>query len=153
MDKLHHNSKLIKPFTINVTEETLEDILARVRSFPWAIMAELDGWDHCTNLDYKEKFCNYWIGEYSWRQQEVAINRLNHFGAPVDSLNIHFIHKKGSGLSPMLLIISHGWPRIVLELLELVELLANPEHFGDQMEDAFDVIAPSSLGFGFSRNS
>jgi pimeloyl-ACP methyl ester carboxylesterase len=150
MDKLHHNSKLIKPFTINVTEETLEDILARVRSFPWAVMAELDGWDHGTNLDYMKKFCDYWVDEYSWRQQEAAINRLNHFVAPVDDLDIHFIHEKGSGLSPMPLIISHGWPGTVVEFLELVEPLAHPERFGGQVEDAFDVIAPSLPGFGFS---
>jgi microsomal epoxide hydrolase len=97
-----------------------------------------------------KKFCDYWVDEYSWRQQEAAINRLNHFVAPVDDLDIHFIHEKGSGLSPMPLIISHGWPGTVVEFLELVEPLAHPERFGGQVEDAFDVIAPSLPGFGFS---
>ena len=151
MDELHHNSKLIKPFNINIAEETIQDILARVRSFPWAAMAELNGWNHGTNLSYMKEFCAYWVDEYSWREQEVAINSLNHFVAPVDGLDIHFIHEKGSGLSPMPLIISHGWPGTVVEFLELVEPLAHPERFGGQVEDAFDVIAPSLPGFGFSE--
>jgi hypothetical protein len=83
-------------------------------------------------------------------QHEFTINRLNHFVAPVNDLDIHFIHKRGSGASPMPLNISHSWPGTVVEFLNFVEPLAHPEHFGGQAEDTFDGVASSLLGFGFS---
>jgi hypothetical protein len=65
MGKLYHGAKSIKPFTINVPEEILEQILVRVHNFRWAAMAKFDGWDRGTNLDYMKKFCTYWVDKYS----------------------------------------------------------------------------------------
>jgi len=67
MDELHQDLTPIKPFTINVPDKILEQFIARVRSFPWAAMVELDGWGHGTNLDYMKEFCAYWVDEYSWQ--------------------------------------------------------------------------------------
>ena len=78
------------------------------------------------------------------------INRFDHFTAPVDGIDLHFIHEKGSGANPKPLIISHGWPGSVVEFLDLIDLLAHPERYGGDVEDAFDVVAPSLPGFGFS---
>ncbi len=140
----------VRPFHLHVPDETLEHIRARVADFPWDRMAHLEGWEHGANLEYMKNLCAYWIDKFDWRKQETAINRLSHFVAPVDGIDIHFIHEKGSGPAPMPLIISHGWPGSIVEFLDFIEPLAHPESFGGKAEDAFDVIAPSLPGFGFS---
>lgn len=138
------------PFQIAVPDETLDRIRERVAAFPWDAMADLDGWEYGTNLAYMKELCAYWVEQFDWRKQEAAINRFSQFMAPVDGLDIHFIHEKGSGPNPMPILISHGWPGSVVEFLEIIEPLAHPERFGGDEADAFDVIAPSLPGFGFS---
>lgn len=113
-------------------------------------MPDDGGWAYGTNLDYMKELCRYWIDEFDWRQQEAAINRFSHFTAPVDGIELHFIHEKGSGPEPLPLIISHGWPGSIVEFLDIIEPLAHPERFGGSADDAFHVIAPSLPGFGFS---
>ncbi len=140
----------IQPFRINVPDETLEHIRARVAGYRWHEMPEDGGWDYGTNLDYMKAFCAYWVEEFDWRKQEATLNRFSHFVAPVEDIDIHFIHEKGSGPAPMPLIVSHGWPGSVAEFTNFIEPLAHPERFGGTAEDAFDVIAPSLPGFGFS---
>ncbi len=139
-----------RPFKVAVSDETLADIRRRVESFPWHEMPDDGGWGYGANLDYMKELCAYWLGEFDWRMQEVAINRFSHFIAPVDGIDIHFLHEKGSGPEPMPLLISHGWPGSIVEFMEIVEPLAHPERFGGRVEDAFDVIAPSLPGFGYS---
>ncbi len=140
----------VRPFKVEVPDAALADICARVAAFPWHEMPDDGGWDYGANLDYMKALCRYWLEEFDWRKQEAAINRFSHFKAPVDGIDIHFIHEKGSGLAPMPLILSHGWPGSIVEFLDFIEPLAHPERFGGKEEDAFDVIAPSLPGFGFS---
>ena len=113
-------------------------------------MPDDGGWAYGTNLAYMKEFCTYWVEQYDWRQHEAAINRFAHFKAPVHGVDMHFIHEKGSGPAPMPLLITHGWPGSVVEFMNIIEPLAHPERFGGSMDDAFDVIAPSLPGFGFS---
>jgi microsomal epoxide hydrolase len=143
----------VRPFRLDVPDETLERIRARVAGYPWHEMPDDGGWSYGTNLDYMKEFCAYWVEAFDWRKQEAAINRFSHFTAPVDGIDIHFIHEKGTrtkGAAPLPLIISHGWPGSVVEFLDIIEPLAHPERFGGTAEDAFDVVAPSLPGFGFS---
>jgi len=139
-----------KPFHLTVPDETLEGIYARVADYPWDEMVDLAGWTHGANLEYMKELCAYWVDEFDWREQEAAINRFEHFIAPIDGIDLHFIHEKGSGPAPMPLIVSHGWPGTVVEFLDFIAPLAHPERFGGNVEDAFDVVAPSLPGFGFS---
>ena len=139
-----------RPFEINVPEETLAEIRCRVEHFPWHEMPDDDGWAYGANLDYMKELCAYWLDEFDWRKQEARINSFNHFIAPADGIYIHFLREKGSGPDPKPLLISHGWPGSIVEFLEIVEPLAHPERFGGKIEDAFDVIAPSLPGFGYS---
>ncbi len=138
------------PFKVAVSDETLADIRRRVENFPWHEMPDDGGWAYGTNLDYMKELCAYWLEEFDWRKQEARINRFSHSIAPVDGIDVHFLYEKGSGPDPMPLLISHGWPGSIVEFLEIVEPLAHPERFGGKVEDAFDVIAPSLPGFGFS---
>ena len=141
---------MIRPFQIEVPVETLELIRRQVASYAWHEMPDDGGWAYGANLEYMKELCAYWLDEFDWRVQEAAINRFTHFIAPVDGIDLHFMHAKGSGPAPMPLIISHGWPGSIVEFLKIIEPLAHPERFGGSSEDAFDVIAPSLPGFGFS---
>jgi len=140
----------IRPFHIDVPAETLDRIYRRVAAYPWHEMPDDGGWSYGTNLDYLKEFCQYWLEEFDWRKQEARINQFSHHLAEVDGIDLHFIHEKGSGPAPMPLLISHGWPGSVVEFLDIIEPLAHPQRFGGSIEDAFDVIAPSLPGFGFS---
>ncbi len=140
----------IRPFHLHVPDETLDRIRTRVAEYPWHEMPEDGGWDYGTNLDYMKELCAYWLDAFDWRQHEAEINRFSHHLAEVDGIDLHFIHEKGSGPAPLPLIISHGWPGSVVEFLDIIEPLAHPERFGGSVDDAFDVIAPSLPGFGFS---
>ncbi len=139
-----------RPFRIAVPDETLEGIRARVADYPWHEMPDDGGWAYGANLDYMKELCAYWVNEFDWRRHEAAMNRFSHFTAPVEGIDLHFIHEKGSGDSPLALIMSHGWPGSVVEFLDIIEPLAHPERFGASVQDAFDVVAPSLPGFGFS---
>ncbi len=140
----------IRPFSIDVPDETLDRIRTRVAEYPWHEMPDDGGWAYGTNLDYMKEFCAYWVDEFDWRKHEAQINRFPHFMAEVDGIDLHFIHEKSSGSASMPLIISHGWPGSVVEFLDIIEPLAHPERFGGSADDAFDIIAPSLPGFGFS---
>ena len=140
----------IHPFTINIPDTTLTRIQQRISEYPWQEMPELDSWEYGTHCGYLRELCNYWVEEFDWRTHEQEINQFPHFKADVDGLEIHFIHERGSGDNPRPLLISHGWPGSVLEFKNIIEPLAHPERFGGKVEDAFDVIAPSLPGFGFS---
>jgi microsomal epoxide hydrolase len=139
-----------KPFRIHTPEEVLQRIRAKVAGYVWHEMPIDGGWGYGTNLDYMKELCAYWLEEFDWRAQEQNLNRFTHFTAPVEGIDLHFIHEKGSGPAPLPLLITHGWPGSVAEFVEIIEPLAHPERFGGDERDAFDVIAPSLPGFGFS---
>ena len=140
----------IHPFRVDVPDETLARIRAAVADYPWHEMPDDGGWAYGTNLGYMKELCAYWVDEYDWRRHEAAINRFAHFKTPAGGIDLHFIHEKGSGPAPMPLIISHGWPGSIVEFMNVIEPLAHPERFGGKVDDAFDVVAPSLPGFGFS---
>ena len=141
-----------QPFLLEVPEKTLQGIRQRVSEFPWAQQTapEDGGWEYGTNLKYLREFCDYWLTDYDWRKHEERINGFPHFIAEVDGIDLHYIREKGSGAAPMPLVISHGWPGSIVEFLDIIEPLAHPERSGASIDDAFDVIAPSLPGFGFS---
>jgi pimeloyl-ACP methyl ester carboxylesterase len=142
--------KNIQSFRIDVAEATLQQIRDRVAQYPWHEMPDDGGWDYGTNLDYLKQLCAYWVNEYDWRKHEADLNRFAHYRTEVDGVDLHFIREPGSGPAPMPLIISHGWPGSVVEFMDIIEPLAHPERFGGSVDDAFEVIAPSLPGFGFS---
>ena len=111
---------------------------------------QASGWDYGSNLDYLKSLVDYWRTGFDWRAQETLINSFSHFKAAVDGLDIHFIHERGKGPNPIPLVITHGWPSSFFEMHKIVPLLADPGSHGGDPADAFDVVAPSLPGFGFS---
>jgi len=141
---------MVKPFKVDISDQIIKDIYDKVKKYPWHEMPNDGGWEYGTNLDYMKEISKYWVSEFDWRKHEKEINKFPNFITKVDDIDIHFIHEKGSGSKPMPLLISHGWPGTIVEFLHIIEKLAHPERFGGKQEDAFDVIAPSLPGFGFS---
>ena len=101
---------MIKPFIVSVPDSTLEEIYNKIKNYPWKEMPNLDGWEYGSNLNYIKDFSKYWISNFDWKKQEAEINKFSNFITNVDDIDIHFIKEKGSGSSPMPLLILHGWP-------------------------------------------
>ena len=141
---------MIKPFKVKISEENLQNIYSKVKSYQWHEMPDNGGWEYGTNLGYMKDFCKYWITEFNWKKTEEKINKFNNFKTNIDGVDIHFIHEKGSGSNPKPLLLSHGWPGSIVEFLHIIDKLAHPEKFGGNKEDSFDVVVPSLPGFGFS---
>jgi pimeloyl-ACP methyl ester carboxylesterase len=144
---------MIKPFKIDIPDKVLEEVRLKVKNYPWHEMPDDGGWEYGTNLEYMKDISKYWVKDFNWRKHESELNNFSNYTTSVDEIDIHFIHEKGSGSKATPLLLMHGWPGSVLEFLHIIKKLAHPEKFGGNEEDAFDVIAPSLPGFGFSGRS
>ena len=141
---------ILKTFKIDVCQKDLNFIYKKVSEYPWHEMPSDGGWQFGTNIDFMKDLCKYWVEQFDWKRQEDKINSFDNFTAEVDGIEVHFIYERGSGSKPKPLIISHGWPGSIIEFIEIIDPLAHPERYGGNAEDAFDVIVPSLVGFGFS---
>ena len=141
---------ILKTFKIDVRQRDLNFIYKKVSEYPWHEMPSDGGWQFGANIDFMKDLCKYWVKQFDWKRQEDKINLFDNFTAEVDGIEVHFIYERGSGSKPKPLIISHGWPGSIIEFIEIIDPLAHPERYGGNAEDAFDVIVPSLVGFGFS---
>jgi pimeloyl-ACP methyl ester carboxylesterase len=141
----------VQPFKIAVDQSVLDDLKRRLANTRWPDEIPSSSWDYGCNLDYLTELVDYWRAGFDWRAQERKLNAFHHFKSKVDGLNIHFIHQQGQGPNPMPLVITHGWPSSFFEMSKIVPLLADPGRHGGDPADAFDVVAPSLPGFGFSE--
>ena len=141
---------ILKTFKIDVCLRDLNFIYKKVSEYPWHEMPSDGGWQFGANIDFMKDLCKYWVKQFDWKRQEDKINLFDNFTAEVDGIEVHFIYERGSGSKPKPLIISHGWPGSIIEFIEIIDPLAHPERYGGNAEDAFDVIVPSLVGFGFS---
>jgi epoxide hydrolase len=140
----------IVPFKIHVSDAALADLkqrLARTR-FPGEISGS--DWDYGTNLTYLKELVTYWRDRFDWRAAEARLNRFDQFTTKIDGLNVHFIHQRSKLPNAFPLVITHGWPGSVVEFTKIIGPLTDPTAHGGQAADAFDVIAMSLPGFGFS---
>ena len=140
----------VEPFKIEVPDSVLDDLKARLERTRWPDELPGVGWEYGSNMDYIKELVEYWKNDFDWRKQEALINGFSHFKAPVDGRQVHFIHEKGKGPNPLPLIITHGWPGTFFEMHKVIPLLSDPAAHGGDPADAFDVVAPSMPGYGFS---
>lgn len=143
----------VRPFEIAVDQAVLDDLQARLNLTRWPDEVAGSGWNYGSNLAYMKELVEYWRTGFDWRAQERQLNAFNHCQSRVDGLDIHFIHERGVGPAPMPLVITHGWPSCFFEMTKIIPLLADPGQHGGDPADAFDVVAPSLPGFGFSQAS
>jgi pimeloyl-ACP methyl ester carboxylesterase len=138
------------PYTIGVPEAVLDDLRDRLGRTRWPDELEGSGWDYGTNLNYLKELVEYWQHTFDWRAQEVKLNQFSHFRTDIDGLGIHFLHQRGKGPNPTPLILTHGWPDSFYRMYKLIPRLTDPESYGGDPADSFDIVVPSVPGFGFS---
>jgi pimeloyl-ACP methyl ester carboxylesterase len=143
----------VRPFTIQVPDEVLEDLRQRLGNTRFPDEIPGSGWDYGSNLDYLKELVQYWRTDFDWRAQEEKLNRFRHYKTNVDGLDIHFIHERGIGPNPMPLVMTHGWPSCFFEMTKIIPLLTDPGRHGGDPADAFDLVVPSLPGFGFSDHA
>ena len=140
-----------EPFTINVRQQVLERIRARVKDYRWfPAPAGGDPWAFGMSAEVMKDIQAYWLTRYDWRAAEAELNRWPHFIAGVDGLDIHFVHVVGEAGGKRPLLLTHGWPGSFYEFHEAIGPLAFPSQHGGKAEDAFDLVIPSLPGYGFS---
>jgi pimeloyl-ACP methyl ester carboxylesterase len=140
----------IRPFRIHVPDEDLADLRRRIAATRWPSAELVADRSQGVQLATIQELTRYWAAEYDWRKCEAKLNALPQFTTEIDGVAIHFIHVKSPHQNAMPLIITHGWPGSVIELLEVVGPLTNPTAHGGRAEDAFDLVLPSLPGYGFS---
>jgi pimeloyl-ACP methyl ester carboxylesterase len=140
----------VTPFQIEIADEILADLNARLVRTRLPDEVEGGGWDYGTSVAYVRELCHYWSTSFDWRARERSLNELPHFRALVDGLGVHFVHVRGNGPCPFPLVLTHGWPSSFFELVKLIPFLTDPSAHGADAADAFDVVIPSIPGYGFS---
>jgi pimeloyl-ACP methyl ester carboxylesterase len=141
----------IRPFRADVPERELEELRRRIDATRWPTRELVSDRSQGVQLAALRELARYWASEYDWRPCEARLNALPQFKTNIDGLDIHFIHVKSAHENALPLIMTHGWPGSVIELLETVGPLTDPTAHGGRPEDAFHLVLPSIPGYGFSE--
>ncbi len=140
----------VRPFRVAVPEEDLDELRRRIAATRWPEQENVTDPSQGVQLATMQALARYWETEYDFRRLEARLNALPQFITELDGLDIHFIHVKSPHENALPLIVTHGWPGSVVEMLNVVGPLADPTAHGGDAEDAFDVVVPSMPGYGFS---
>src|SRR3954467_6706996 len=140
----------IRPFHVKVPEEALADLRRRLAATRWPSRELVEDRSQGVQLATMQELARYWTTEYDWRRCEARLNALPQFTTEIDGVDIHFIHVRSPYRNALPLIMTHGWPGSVIELLGVVGPLTDPIAHGGRAEDAFDLVGPSLAGYGFS---
>jgi pimeloyl-ACP methyl ester carboxylesterase len=141
----------LRPFRVDVPEEDLDDLRRRIEATRWPSKELVEDRSQGVQLATMQALARYWAGEYDWRKVEEKLNALPQFTTEIDGVDIHFIHVRSQHADALPLIMTHGWPGSVVELLETVGPLTDPTAHGGTPEDAFHLVLPSLPGYGFSE--
>ena len=140
----------IRPFHVEVPDEALEDLRARIAAARLPSRELVDDRSQGVQLATLQALALYWSTDYDWRKVEDALNALPQFQTEIDGVDIHFIHVKSPHETALPLIMTHGWPGSVVELLGSIGPLTDPTAHGGDAGDAFHLVLPSLPGYGFS---
>jgi len=140
----------IRPFQVEIPEEELAELGRRIKATRWPSKELVADRSQGVQLATLQELARYWTTEYDWRKCEARLNALPQFTTQIDGVDIHFIHVRSRHENALPLIMTHGWPGSVIELLETVGPLTDPTAHGGRTEDAFDLVLPSLPGYGFS---
>lgn len=140
----------IRPFTIKTSKAELDDLRARIAATRWPEEELVNDISQGVPLATMKELARYWLNEYDWRKVEKRLNALPQCITEIDGLDIHFIHVRSKHEDALPLIITHGWPGSILEMLKIIDPLTNPTAHGGDASDAFHLVIPSMPGYGFS---
>ncbi len=144
-------SEAIEAWRIQVDDAVLDDLGRRLAQTRFPDQIEGTGWEYGIPIDYLEQLVVYWRDHYDWRSEEERLNGFEHYRTRVGGQRIHFIHARSAHPDALPLLLTHGWPGSIVEFLDVIPRLTDPESFGGTAADAFHVIAPSLPGYGFSE--
>ncbi len=140
----------IRSFEIEIPEQQIDDLRRRIAATRWPAKELVADRSQGVQLATMQELARYWTSEYDWRRCEARLNALPQFTTTIDGVEIHFIHVRSRHEHAMPLIMTHGWPGSVVELLDTVGPLTDPTAHGGSPDDAFHVVLPSLPGYGFS---
>jgi pimeloyl-ACP methyl ester carboxylesterase len=140
----------VRPFQLEIPDEQIDDLRRRIAATRWPSKELVADRSQGVQLATMQELARYWTTEYDWRKCEARLNALPQFTTEIDGVDIHFIHVKSAHEDGLPLIMTHGWPGSVIELLETVGPLTDPTAHGGTPEDAFHLVLPSLPGYGFS---
>ena len=140
----------IRPFEVEITEEQIDDLRRRIASTRWPTKELVDDRSQGVQLATMKELARYWTTDYDFGRVAERLGALPQFTTEIDGVEIHFIHVKSDHEDALPLIMTHGWPGSVIELLETVGPLTDPTAHGGSADDAFHLVLPSLPGYGFS---
>jgi len=142
----------IRPFEVAVLQEDLDDLRRRLAATRFPEKETVADQSQGVPLSTMRELVRYWGIDYDLRRFESRLNAFPQFVTEIDDLDIHFIHVRSAHENALPVIITHGWPGSVIEMLNVIGPLSDPTAHGGNAEDAFHVVVPSMPGYGFSAN-
>ena len=143
-------ARTVRPFRIAVPQDEIDELHRRIEATRWPTRELVTDRSQGVQLAVIQNLAHYWTTEYDWRRCEARLNALPQFKTEIDGLDIHFIHVESKHKNALPLIMTHGWPGSVIELLETIGPLTDPTAHGGLADDAFHLVLPSIPGYGFS---
>jgi pimeloyl-ACP methyl ester carboxylesterase len=140
----------IKPFHVEIPEEQIDDLRRRIGTMRWPTKELVPDRSQGVQLATMQELAAYWASDYDFGRLEARLNALPQFTTEIDGVEIHFIHVRSKHEDALPLIMTHGWPGSVIELLETIGPLTDPTAHGGTPGDAFHLVLPSLPGYGFS---
>jgi pimeloyl-ACP methyl ester carboxylesterase len=140
----------IQPFQVTIADEALDDLKRRITATRWPTRELVDDRSQGVQLATMKELARYWATAYNFKRVQERLNALPQFTTKIDGVDVHFIHVKSRHENALPLIMTHGWPGSVIELLETIGPLTDPTAHGGTGEDAFHLVLPSLPGYGFS---
>ena len=140
----------VRPFTVDFKEEAIDDLRRRIAATRWPTKELVADRSQGVQLAAAQALAHYWSTEYDFGRVAERLNALPQFKTELDGLNIHFIHVRSPNANALPLVMTHGWPGSIIELLETIGPLTDPTTYGGNEEDAFHLVLPSIPGYGFS---
>jgi pimeloyl-ACP methyl ester carboxylesterase len=140
----------IQPFDVEIAAEQFDDLRRRIAATRWPSKELVGDRSQGVQLATLKALADYWATEYDFARLEARLNALPQFTTEIDGVNVHFIHVRSQHDDALPLIMTHGWPGSVIELLETIGPLTDPTENGGTAKDAFHLVLPSLPGYGFS---
>jgi pimeloyl-ACP methyl ester carboxylesterase len=140
----------IRPFHVEIPDEALDDLRRRIAETRWPTKELAQDRAQGVQLATVQELARYWASDYDWRKADAKLNALPQFTTEIDGVEIHFIHARSRHDNALPLIMTHGWPGSVIELLETIGPLTDPTAHDGSADDAFHLVLPSVPGYGFS---
>jgi pimeloyl-ACP methyl ester carboxylesterase len=144
------STKSIRPFQFHAPQADLDDLKRRILATRFPEKETVADFSQGVPLVTIQSLAKYWAKDYDWRKVEARLNSFPQFITEIDGLDIHFMHIRSKQENALPIIVTHGWPYSIIAMLKIIEPLINPTAYGGKAEDAFHVVIPSLLGYGFS---